>query len=232
MKLVFKQLVCQFILLQKNQIISISMIVTVLYGIILFFLKDFEFIDKILVTLVLIDPTIIGYFFIALIIYTEMKHQLLSAIFVAPINIHKLLIAKIMSLSIIGAVCSLGLVISVKGLDFSFIHFTIGSFGICLLSALLALIVLTKANEFLKFAMISLPVFIVAINISQLQYLGAIDIGHFKYMFPIQGCTDLIDYSVSGTNINFVYAYMSLIILVPAFYLFAFKAFKKKIMRQ
>ncbi len=222
----------QFILLQKNNIVSISFIVTFIYGAILFIFKDVEMIDKVLVTLVLIDPTIIGYFFIALAFYTEKRSQILPAVFVTPVNFHHFLITKIISLSLLGTLCSLALVFSVKGLNFHFFTYTLGSFSICVLSTLLGLIVLPFATDFLKFALLSFPVFIVCINISQLQYLGVLDLGQIKYLFPMQGCIDLIDHGVSGKNINFLYAISSIVVLIPLGYYGAFQLFMKKIYRE
>jgi fluoroquinolone transport system permease protein len=227
-----KQLKWQFILLHKNDITVISFGITIIYGGILYFVRDVGNLDKVLVSLVLLDPTVIGYFLIALAIYTEIKQQVLQAIFVTPVNIHHFLLAKVVSLSIIGAICSLGLAVSVKGLDFDIATYTIGSFGICILSSLLGLMILTFASEFLKFAMLSAPVFIIFVNISLLQYLGAIDIGVIKYILPIQGSVDLIDNAISGTSINIWYSYISIIILIPVFYRTAYRLFTNRIVYQ
>lgn len=228
----FTQLKWQFVLLQKNNIISISFAVTFIYGLILYFLRDVGNLDKLLVSLVLMDPSVIGYFFIALAIYTEIKHGILSAIFVSPLNVHMLLITRILSLSIMGTVFSLLLAVSVKGFDFHILEYTIGSFGICLLSALMGLIMLPFASEFLKFAMFSVPVFMTFINVPLAQYIGVMDIGIVKYIFPIQGSLNLIDYTVSGTAISHGYAYGSILIFTPALYYIAYRLFYQKIVQQ
>ena len=58
----------QFLLLAKNNIITISFIVTFFYGLIFYFFKDIEAVDKILTLLILNDPAIIGLIFIGIII--------------------------------------------------------------------------------------------------------------------------------------------------------------------
>ena len=118
----FKQLKWQLILLNKNNIITISLVVTLVYGVILFFLKEISNIEMFLVSLVLNDPSVIGYFFIALAIYTEIKHGVFNALFVTPVNKHEYLISKIIALSLIGTICSIGLALSIKGLDFDIIN--------------------------------------------------------------------------------------------------------------
>ena len=151
-----KQLKWQFILLQRNNIIIISFVVTIVYGLILYLLADVKYIDELLISLILNDPSVIGYFFIALAIYTEIKQGVLNALIVTPTNYHHYLISKIISLSVIGTICSILLVLSVKGLNFEFINYTIGSFSICLLSATIGVIILTFASEFLNFALLSI----------------------------------------------------------------------------
>ncbi|WP_027419654.1 fluoroquinolone export ABC transporter permease subunit [Crocinitomix catalasitica] len=232
MKTFITQLKWQFTLLQKNNIISISIAVTFIYGLLLFFLKDIGPLDALVVFLVLNDPSVIGYFFVALAIYTEIKHQILPAIFTSPLNIHTFLLSKIVSISFIGLICSLGLIISVKGFDFDMLNFSIGAAGICILSTLLGLFMLTYANGFLQFGMISIPVFLAFINLPLLQYLGIMDFGFFGYLMPIKGSLDLIDHAIGGTEINLIFAYTSIIISTPLFYLLAYKRFVKKIVSQ
>ncbi|MCB0475789.1 MAG: hypothetical protein KDC69_08935 [Flavobacteriaceae bacterium] len=228
----FQQLKWQFLLLHKNNIINISFAVTLIYGILLFFLRDINGLDKLLVSLVLNDPSVIGYFFISLAIYTEIKDQVLPAIFVSPVNIHHFLISKTIAISFIGLICSIGLALSVKGMGFDIIAYSVGSLGVCLLSALLGVFMLTFASEFLKFAILSIPLFLAFVNISLLQYLGAIEMGVIKYLFPIQGSLDLIDYAISGTRINFWYSYVSILVMVPLFYWMAYRQFTNKIVHQ
>lgn len=226
------QLKWQFTLLQKNSIVSISFAVTLIYGVVLYFLRDAGALDQVLVALVLNDPSVIGYFFIALAIYTEIKHQILPALFVTPVRLHHFIISRTMAIAVIGVICSLGLAISVKGFEFDILAYTAGSAGICIMSALLGLIVLPFANEFLKFAMLSIPVFLAFVNIPLLQYLGAVNIGPVKYLFPIQGCVDLIDHAVSGTAITEWYAYLSMLVFIPLFYGIAYRLFFQKIVHQ
>ncbi len=232
MKSFAAQLKWQFTLLQKNSVITVSIAVTLFYGILLYFLRDVGSLDQVLVGLILNDPSVIGYFFIALAIYTEVKHDILPALFVTPVNVHRFLLAKTIAISVIGVICSLGLVISVKGLDFDMLNFIIGATGICVLSALLGLYMLPFASEFLKFSLFSIPLFLAFVNIPVLQYLGAIDFGFFRYLLPVQGSLDLIDHAISGTSVNLVYDYLSLLVLIPLFYWLAYRHFSQKVVQQ
>lgn len=229
MKIFLTQLKWQFVLLQKNNIISISFGVTLIYGLLLFFLRDAGPLEEITVAMVLNDPSIIGYFFIALAIYSEIKQGIFSAIIVSPISLHHILISKAFALSIIGLICALGLAVSVRGFQFEILEYSYAVFGICFLSTTLGIVMLTFTSDFLKFSMLSIPVFLFFINLPLLQYFGAIDLGFVKYLLPIQGSTDLIDSSFSGKEINQWYSYSSVLFLIPVFYTAAYKLFSKRI---
>ena len=227
-----QQLKWQFILLQKNNIIGISLGVTVIYGAVLFFLRDTTTIDKVLVSLILNDSAVIGYFFIALSIYTEMKHQILAAIFVSPVSSHHYILSRALSLSIIGTVCSVGPAWIIKGFSFDIFAFTFGALGICLLSTLLGIVILTYADEFLKFTMLSVPVFLIFVNLPLADYLGAIDLGLILHIFPIQGGLNLIADSLDEHSAMSWTSVVSLVLWIPVFYVAAHRFFSSKIIHQ
>ena len=227
-----QQLKWQFVLLQKNNIIGISIGVTVIYGAVLIFLRDTSAIDKVLVSLILNDSAVIGYFFIALSIYTEMKHQILPAIFVSPVSSHSYILSRVFSLSIIGTVCSIGPAWIIKGFSFDMISFLLGALGICLLSTLLGIILLTYADEFLKFTMLSVPVFLIFVNLPLADYLGAIHLGAILYIFPIQGGLELIAYSLDESSTTSLFSIASMILWLPIFYVAAHRFFSSKIIHQ
>lgn len=227
-----QQLKWQFILLQRNNIIGISIGVTVIYGAVLFFLRETSAIDKVLVALILNDSAVIGYFFIALSIYTEMKHQILPAIFVSPVNSHHYILSRVLSLSIIGTVCSVGPAWIIKGFSFDIFAFTIGAFGICILSTLLGITMLTYADEFLKFTILSVPIFLIFVNLPLADYLGVIDLGFILNIFPIQGGLDLIANSLDEHSMMSWFSVISMIFWIPIFYIATHQFFSSKIIHQ
>jgi fluoroquinolone transport system permease protein len=229
MKSFLKLLVWEIRLLQKNSIINVSIVVTIIYGLILFFLRDLEYFNQFLVALILNDPTVIGYFFIALAIYTEMKSGVLSAIFVSPLKLHHFLWSKVAAISLIGTLCSLALIISVRGLQFNMVSYTVGSLVICLLSALLGIITLTYTDDFLNFALRSVPIFLAFVVIPLLHYLKIFDIGWLIYLFPVQASLDLIDFGVSDTPYHLGYVLLSTAFFIPVFYYFAYQRFSQSV---
>ncbi|PLX20839.1 hypothetical protein C0584_03580 [Candidatus Parcubacteria bacterium] len=229
-----KQLKWQLLLLQRNNVIVISFAVTLIYGLLLFFFKDFKYIDKLLVSLVLNDPSVIGYFFIALIISTEIKQGILSAIFAAPVNLHSYIISRVTSLSIVGVVCSLALALFIKGLSFSILNFILGSLAVCIISALVGLIMVTYATEFLRFVLLSVPIFLFLINLPLFSYLGVFDLGYFLYIFPTGGSLDLLAGSLEGglNIVDLFFDYSSVIIFSGLLYMFSLKRFRENLIFQ
>ena len=227
-----QQLKWQFILLHRNNIIAISIGVAVIYATVLFFLRETAAIDKVLVALILNDSAVIGYFFIALSIYTEMKHQILPAIFVSPVSSHNYIISRVLALSIIGTVCSVGPAWIIKGFSFDILDFTLGAFGICVLSTLLGIAVLTYADEFLKFSLLSVPIFLPFVNLPLGDYLGAINLGPVLHIFPIQGGLDLIANSLNEQMAMSWFSIVSLVLWIPVFYIATHRLFSSKIINQ
>jgi fluoroquinolone transport system permease protein len=229
MKAFVIQLWWQMLLLHKNNIIVISLVVTLVYGGILYALKDLQYIDELVVALVLNDPAVIGYFFMALAIFTEIKHGVLAAILVSPQSIHRLLITKIVALSIVGTICSLGLAISIKGIEFGIFNFTVGTFWICVISILVGIIILSYADDFLDFALKSIPIFLALTGLPLLHYLQVIDFSAIFWLFPIQGCLDLITTAFDFSPVSYWYSFASILVVVSIFYLLAIRRFHHKI---
>ena len=97
-----QQIKWQFTLLHRNNFITISIVVTAMYAIIFFAIRDLGNTDKVLTLLILNDLAIIGLFFIGLSVITEKDQQVLTALFVTPMSHHIYLLSRVLSLSIIG----------------------------------------------------------------------------------------------------------------------------------
>ena len=230
MKELASQLKWQFILLHRNNIITISVAVTVIYGILFFAIRDLGNTDKVLTLLILNDPAVIGLFFIGLSIIIEKQQQVLTALFVTPISHHFYLISRILALSMLGWVCALGMGISAIGMSFHFVHFSAGVLGICMLSCLVGAWLVCYTSEFMRFALRSIPILLLFINLPLLNYFEVTDIGLFRFL-PAQGCLDLIisSYSDAPNLSTLIYAYVSILFWVPLLYWLVYRTFVSKI---
>ena len=98
MKTLLTQILWQFRILHKNNLIVISILVTAIYALVFYFLKDLPNMEKVLTLFIYNDPAIIGLFFIGLSVIIEKNQQVLSALFVTPMNLHAYLLSRILSL--------------------------------------------------------------------------------------------------------------------------------------
>jgi len=230
MKQLIFQIKWQFVLLARNNIIVLSFVVTAIYAGIFFAIKDLGNMDKFLTLLILNDPAIIGLFFIGLMVIIERNQQVLSALFVAPISNHVYLISRILSLSIICWICALGMALSAKGMSFNILHFSVGVFGISVMSCLAGLYMVSYTKEFMAFTLKSIPVLLFLINIPLLNYFEVTDIGLLK-VFPAQGSLYLIINSYRSTPDNFllIYGYGSILVWIPLLYWLVYRAFMSKV---
>ena len=190
----------QIFLFYKNKVITISLVVTGFYAIVFYLFRDYDAIDKLLVVLLLNDPAIIGFLFIGLAIIIEKRSQVLAAISISPINRHIYIISKVLSLSVLGSLCTLGLAYSAVGFNFNVLDMLFGSFLICLTTTLMGVLLVAFTFEFLKFCLYSLPLILVFVNLPLLDYLGILDLGVFKYISPIQPSLDILISSLLDTQ--------------------------------
>lgn len=220
----------QIILLARNNIIIISFVVTAVYALIFYAIKDLGNMDKVLTLIILNDPAVIGLFFIGLTIIIEKNQQVLSALFVAPVSHHVYLISRILSLSMICWICGLGMAFSALGTSFNILHFSAGIVGISIMSCLAGLYLVSYSSEFMAFILKSIPILLFFINIPLLNYFEVTDIW-FLRIFPAQGSLDLIINSYTETPIvsQLIYGYFSLLVWIPLLYWLVYRAFLSKI---
>jgi fluoroquinolone transport system permease protein len=185
------------------------------------------------VALLLNDPAIIGFLFIGLAIIIEKKSQVLSAIAVSPINHHLYVLSKVLSLSLLGCLCTLGLAYSAVGFNFVLFDMLTGSFIICMITTLLGVVLVSFTFEFLKFCLYSLPVIVVFVNLPLLDYLGVLDLTYLKHLSPIQPALEILIGSLEQDQGQYMLPklqYFLSIIWLFGIYTLAYKLFNKKVL--
>ncbi|WKN33290.1 hypothetical protein PZB74_08050 [Porifericola rhodea] len=230
MKSLIVQLRWQFLLLNRNNIITISIAVTIVYALAFFALQDLDNLDKVLTLLILNDPAIIGMFFIGLSVIMERNQQVLSALFVTPVNHHLYLMSRIFSLTLVGWICALGMALAAVGPTFNFLHFSAGTIGVCVLSCLAGLYLVCYTSEFMHFTLRSIPLLMVFINLPLLNYFEVTDIWAFNLM-PSYGSLKLIAsaYGNSPDTTLLLYSYAAQIFWIALLYWWVYRTFMSKI---
>jgi len=219
----------QFKILHKNNLISVSIAITVLYTLIFFLVKDFSNVDRFLTLLIYNDPVVIGLIFVGLSIILEKNDEVLPALFVTPINHHIYLLSKIMTLSILGWACASGMTLVLLGIHVNWFHFSFGVFGTCFIFSLAGVFIVSFTTDFLGFMLRSIPVMLL-LSVPLLNYFNLTDIAIFK-ISPIQGGLNLIDHSFYESQDNFTvgFAYLSTLLWASALYFMVYLVFVKRI---
>lgn len=225
----FKQIKWQFLIFQRNNLILMIVGVSAFYMVVIYFLKDLGNIEKFLTLLIFNEPTMVGFIFIGLAIILEKDQEVLSALFITPINHHFYLISRILTLSGISMICALGMVLMAKGTSFNPIHFSIGVFSGCVLFSFLGIYVVSYTTEILHFIVRSIPI-IILMSLPFLNYFEFTNLNFLK-IFPVQGSLYLIDnsYSSSPDVSELIFGYISIIVWIPLLYWFVYRTFKSKL---
>ncbi|MGH1337427.1 MAG: hypothetical protein ACRBFS_14990 [Aureispira sp.] len=229
MKEFFEQLRWQFILLHRNNLINISVGVTVLYAFIFYLFKDTPYTKEILTLLLYSDPTLIGLLFFGLMIILERNQQVLSAFMVTPMNKHIYLWARVLSLSVIGWGCATGMAVAVLGFGFNVLQFSIGVFFITVLFSLAGVILISYAEEFLNYMLAAVPVMMM-LSLPLLPYFEWSQANWLAWS-PTQGATNLMiaTYDSRPLDFNKFWAYGSSICWIAVFYGLGYWRFYKKV---
>lgn len=228
MKEFLKQLQWQFILLHRNNLINISVGVTLIYAGVFYLFKDTPYTREVLTLLLYSDPTLIGLLFFGLLIIMEKNQQVLSAFMVTPMNKHVYLWSRVLSLTLIGWACGMGMAVAALGLDFNMLQFSVGVFFITLLFSLAGVVLIAHVGEFLNYMLASVPVMVVL----SLPLLPYFDLSQAPWLFwsPTQGATNLM-VATYDTSVAFNpwWAYGSSVFWAVVFYGVAYWQFYKKV---
>lgn len=221
----------QFLLLVRNKLITISVLVTLVYVALFFGIREAVPAEKVLVLLIMNDPAVIGWFFAGVIIMMEYRQNLLAALLVSPGSLHTYLLARILPLSVVGWACALGMALAAVGTQLQLVYFSVGVMGICLLSCLLGVFIVSYTFEFLQFTLRSVPVMLL-VNLPLLNYFGLTQLSLFG-LSPFQPGLDLIAASFQSGAPAGKLALAALLLLgwCGLLYLLVYRMFKSRILK-
>ncbi|NNF00555.1 MAG: hypothetical protein HKN25_16170 [Pyrinomonadaceae bacterium] len=229
MKELFNQLKWQFLIFYKNNIIPMILGITFFYILVIYLLKDVGNIEKFITLLIFNEPTMVGFIFIGLAIILEKDQGVFSALFVAPINHHIYLVAKIVTLSAVSLICALGMVLMAKGTDFNVLHFTVGAFSACVLFSIVGIYIVSQTQDILHYMLRSIPI-IILIGLPFLNYFEFTDLRILK-LFPVQGSLYLIanSYTAMPLMSEVIFGYVSIAVWIPILYWIAYRSFSSSL---
>lgn len=227
----FKQLKWQFLIFQRNNLISMIVVISAFYVLIIYLIKDFAGVEKFITLLIYNDPALVGFIFIGISIILEKDQEVLPALFVTPLNHHIYLISRIITLSAIGFSGALAMVLTAKGVSFNFLHFSVGAFSTCVLFCLMGIFVVSYTTEVLHFLLRAIPL-LIFMSLPLLNYFELTDLSILK-LFPVQGGLNLMvnSYRESMNAQEIIFGYLSIAVWTPLLYWLVYRIFMARVVK-
>ena len=151
-----------FVHLQRNQMISISLLVAAVYLGIFYLLKSLGNLDNLLIVMIFNDPVIMSYLFAGVLLLFEKDQHTLDALLVTPLSHNAYLWSKALSLSLIATLTALLMIWVGYGWSLNYLHFMVGTFGTSVLFVWLGCLIGVRASGFNAYLMRSIGIFIPA----------------------------------------------------------------------
>ena len=224
-----KQIKWQLLIFQRNNLLNMIVVITAVYVLVIYFLRDFGNLEKFITLLIYNDPAIVGFVFIGISIILEKDQEVLPALFVTPLNHHIYLISRIITLSTIAYFSAVMMVMTARGISFNFIHFSIGALSTCVLFCLMGVLIVSYTNEILHFLLRSIPLLIL-MSLPLLNYFELTDLSFLK-LFPVQGGLNLMinSYRDSPDIWELIYGYVSILFWTPLLYRVIYRIFVSRV---
>ena len=218
----------QLIIFHRNQLIAISIALTVMYAAILWYFNDFEYLDKLLTLLIYNDPVLIGLMFGGMAVILEKDQRMISALLVTPMNLHLYLWSRIAVLTLIAWLAGLAMVAAALGTAVNFIHFSFGVILATLTFSFMGYVIVSYRAEFLHFMMRCVPV-LIGMSLPMLNFFGLTDWAWLRVL-PAQGSLDILRLAYGyESSFGAVAAYAMAIAWLPPLYWLAYTRFKSAI---
>lgn len=224
-----KQIKWQFLIFQKNNLVTMIAGITAFYVLLIYLIKDFANVEKFITLLIYNDPALVGFIFIGISIILEKDQQVLPALFVTPLSHHLYLISRIIPLSAIGFCGALAMVLMAKGISFNVILFSVGSFSTCILFCLMGIFVISYTTEILHFLLRAIPL-LIFMSLPLLNYFELTDLSVLK-LFPVQGGLYLMvnSYQEQPNFAEVIFGCISIAVWTPLLYWLVYRIFTRKI---
>lgn len=226
MKQLLHLLKWDFILLQRNQVIGVSAMVTLVYALIFKGLQNFGNVDKWLVLVIFNDPALLGFLFVGAMVLFEKNENTLQALVITPLKTSYYILSKAIVLTIISLFCCFAMAISAHGWGFQWLHYTFASIFTTLIFAFLGFIVVADISSFNSFVLRMVGV-VLGLSLPFLGYFELLP-SYFFVLFPTHPCIELYDAAFTEKSVTIlIYSYLALIFWVIFTYKWALRAFRK-----
>ncbi len=142
------------------------------------------------VLVIFTDPAVLGFFFIGGIVLLEKGQNILERLFVTPLRIKEYFIAKLLSLTLIAVLASMGILVFTFGSGFKLLPLLIGVILSSLFYTLLGLALVARSKNLNQYIMVS-PFVMIVFVLPIVEYLGLFKTPLF-YLLPGKGSLVLL----------------------------------------
>jgi fluoroquinolone transport system permease protein len=210
MKQFFHLLRHDFMLLQRNNVIAISVVVTAVYVGVFQALTAFGSVEKWLVLVIFNDPALLGFLFVGVMALFERNENTTQALAVSPMRISAYIFSKTAALTAIAIVCCFGMAFAAYGMNFRYGHFAAASALTTALFSFIGFIVVAGQRSFNTYLLRAVSVVLVL----SAPFLGYFDLvpAFWFTLFPTQPAIALynIAFAPEWTPFDLAFAYCGL----------------------
>lgn len=218
MKQLLHLLKWDLMLLQRNQLVAISLLIAGLYLGVFFLLKSLGNLENVLILMIFNDPIITGYLFGGVLLLFEKDQHTLAALSVSPLSFKYYLWSKAIALTLIATLTALIMVWTAYGLVFNYLHFIASVAGSTLFFVWLGCGIGVKARGFNHFLIQTIAVLIL-VAVPFLALFGVWQSSLF-FIFPSYPGLLLLQASFKSLAVwQYIYSYTYLLLcLVVVFF--------------
>lgn len=185
-----------FVLINRNKIIAISLAVTAIYVGIFKGLASFGDVQQALVLIIFNDPALLGFLFVGVMVLFEKNENTLQALAVSPMKLSHYLLSKTLALTLISVGCCLLMAWAGVGWDFHILQFVMATVFTTVIFSFIGFIVVAGQKTFNTYMLRAVGVILVLC----LPFLAYFDLAPrwLFFLFPTQPTIDL--YSMAFSN--------------------------------
>jgi fluoroquinolone transport system permease protein len=210
----------------RYQIVTVSVVVTLLYGVLFRVLPPARS-DGVTALLIFADPTTIGFLFVGVLVLFERGAETLYAVVVTPLSPGQYLWSKAISLTCIALPCGVFVAFAAKGTGINLLPLVLGVALTSLVLVFVGFVAVARVRSVNEYLLI-VPGYLVPATLPLLALAG-IDSPLF-YLFPTYGTILLLEATFDPVPIwQLVYAVAVLTAAVVGAYIWALRVFDRHV---
>ncbi len=178
-----------FVLINRNKIIAISLAVTAIYVGVFKGLSTFGDVQQALVLIIFNDPALLGFLFVGVMVLFEKNENTLQALAVSPMKLSHYLLSKTLALTLISIGCCLLMAWAAVGWDFYVLQFVMATVLTTVIFSFIGFIVVAGQKSFNTYMLRAVGI-ILLLCLPFLAYFDLASAWWFM-IFPTQPAIDL-----------------------------------------